>query len=324
MQLFARSALRPLSRASVARFSTRYALHTTTRLKTIAEIITDNRRQPESIGIDWSAHAASSTSSRRRFNPTDLASCLAPRPELARSPLAYDPLRFQFDFDEGAGRTSGNPLVGTVDRLLSEEECARLIGFSTSQGYQVAKETIGHGRNTVIDINKLSLSGRVVIESQHFADLLWERLAPLLPPVSPSGWGATWEPVGLNEHFRFLRYGQGDYFKLHRDGGYVREETDPRYGECSFQTLLIYLDSPSEGGETFFSLLAGPHLDKANQVGIVSIRPGRALCFEHNLEHGSAEIREGVKHVMRTDVMYRPLPGTPLPAWLKAKRRYMT
>ena len=191
MLLLARSAQRPLSRASVARFSTRYALHTTTRLKTIAEIITDNRRQPESIGIDWSTHAASSTSRRFDASPTDLASCLAPRPELARSPLAYDPLRFQFDFDEGAGRTSGNPLVGTVDRLLSEEECARLIDFSTSQGYQVAKETIGHGRNTVIDINKLSLSGRVVIESQHYP-MAYRRCKPDSTLQLPGRFSGRW------------------------------------------------------------------------------------------------------------------------------------
>ena len=163
------------------------------------------------------------------------------------------------------------------------------------------------------------MSGRVVIESQRFADLLWERLAPILPATR-----AGWEPVGLNEHFRFLRYVPGDYFRPHRDANYVREETDPRHGEVSFQSLLIYLDKPSKGGETFFPA-ARP--SEANQMRLrlrLAPKPGRALCFEQTLEHGSVELQEGVKHLMRTDVMYRCLPGTVPPKWITAKRRYLT
>ena len=53
-------------------------------------------------------------------------------------------------------------------------------------------------------------------------------------------------------------------------------------------------------------------------------KPGRALCFEQTLEHGSVELQEGIKHLMRTDVMYRCLPGTVPPKWITAKRRYLT
>ena len=56
----------------------------------------------------------------------------------------------------------------------------------------------------------------------------------------------------------------------------------------------------------------------------ISPRPGRALCFDHSLEHGGTDIQEGLKHVVRTDVMYRCLPGTVPPKWATAKIRYMT
>ena len=140
---------------------------------------------------------------------------------------------------------------------------------------------------------------------------------------------AGWEPIGLNEHFRFLRYGPGDYFRAHRDANYTREETDPRRGEVSFQSLLLYLDSPSKGGETFFPLRVRPSGLKDNQIAAptrvkIAPRPGRALCFDQTLEHGSVELQEGVKHLMRTDVMYRCLPGTVPPKWITAKRRYLT
>ena len=210
-----------------------------------------------------------------------------------------------------------------IDSFLTEDECARLIHFSTLRGFEPANVTIQHGgRPRKIDKIRLHLSGRVLIKSQRFAGLLWQRLAPLLP-VSRGGW----EPVGLNEHFRFLRYGPGDYFRAHRDANYVPEETDQRHGEVtSFQTLLLYLDSPSKGGETFFPLrLTGPKDNVAAPRTVkIAPRPGRALCFEHNLEHGGADMQEGVKHVIRTDVMYRCLPGTQPPKWITAKRRYMT
>ena len=105
---------------------------------------------------------------------------------------------------------------------------------------------------------------------------------------------------------------------------YASRRIRPRHGEVSFQSLLIYLDKPSKGGETFFPA-ARP--SEANQMRLrlrLAPKPGRALCFEQTLEHGSVELREGVKHLMRTDVMHRCLPGTVPPKWITAKRRYLT
>jgi len=280
------------SRASVARFSTtRRALNPTTH------------------GI--------ARYHDRHHCPTGITTCLAPQRRL-EPPLEFDPL--DFHFDQGAGNSTG-PLCGTIDDFLTEEECGRLIDFTTSQGYEPAKTKLSHdGRQEPITQDRLlHLSGRAVIESQRFADLLWERLAPIVPAIR-----AGWEPAGLNEHFRFLRYVPGDYFRPHRDANYVREETDPRYGEVSFQSLLIYLDSPSKGGETFFP---AARLSEDNKLRLrlrLAPKSGRALCFDQTLEHGSVELQEGVKHLMRTDVMYRCLPGTVPPKWITAKRRYLT
>ena len=267
-----------------------------------------------------------------RFTTTaDIATCLDPLPEQrAHSPLIFDPL--QFPFDEGAAASVDTPpLCGVIDDFLTEEECGRLIALSTSRGYESVNATIQHGdvpapkKGSKMSDRGLNLSGRVLIESERFAELLWERLAPIFPPASRNGW----EPIGLNEHFRFLRYQPGDYFRPHRDANYVPEATDPRHGEVtSFQSLLLYLDSPRKGGETYFPLRR-TGLQEDNQVVAMSTvkispRPGRALCFDHSLEHGGTDIQEGLKHVVRTDVMYRCLPGTVPPKWATAKIRYMT
>ena len=43
--------------------------------------------------------------------------------------------------------------------------------------------------------------------------------------------------VGLNERFRFYRYGAGEYFSWHYDGSYYRNDL-----ERSLLTLMVYLD----------------------------------------------------------------------------------
>ena len=81
----------------------------------------------------------------------------------------------------------------------------------------------------------------------------------------------------------------------------------------SFITLLLYLNEGYVGGHTTIWNAVG------GQFGPWSDRPGRprtdhgvsvpprigmALVHDHILLHESPELRVGVKHVIRTDVMY--------------------
>ena len=68
----------------------------------------------------------------------------------------------------------------------------------------------------------------------------------------------------------------------------------------SFLTLMIYLDAPEKGGETNF---LSP--DDPSRVTAVAPATGVALAFEHQLLHEGALVRQGCKHAIRTDVMYR-------------------
>ncbi len=58
-------------------------------------------------------------------------------------------------------------------------------------------------------------------------------------------------------------------------------------------TFMIYLNEDMKGGETKFIEC--------------DIKPetGKALIFIHELLHEGAPVLEGVKYVLRTDVMYR-------------------
>jgi prolyl 4-hydroxylase len=72
-----------------------------------------------------------------------------------------------------------------------------------------------------------------------------------------------------------------------RDAPFAREN-----GELSLLTFMIYLNGGYKGGATRFESLA------------VRGQPGTALVFEHGLIHEGGEVTEGVKYVLRSDVMY--------------------
>ena len=55
---------------------------------------------------------------------------------------------------------------------------------------------------------------------------------------------------------------------------------------------MIYLNDNFKGGETRFNNL------------IVAPKKGSALVFYHYLEHEGAEVLQGIKYVLRTDIMF--------------------
>ncbi len=55
---------------------------------------------------------------------------------------------------------------------------------------------------------------------------------------------------------------------------------------------MIYLNDDFKGGETRFDKI------------VVQPRKGSALFFYHDLEHEGSEVLEGVKQVLRTDVLF--------------------
>jgi hypothetical protein len=56
---------------------------------------------------------------------------------------------------------------------------------------------------------------------------------------------------------------------------------------------MIYLNDNFNGGATTFNDL------------VVLPKKGMALVFYHYFEHEGAEVTEGTKYVLRTDIMYR-------------------
>lgn len=172
--------------------------------------------------------------------------------------------------------------IFTINDFFSPDECATLIRKSEQIGYEEATVDVGGGQQRMI--KGVRNNERVLYKDELYAGLIWDRLKTFAPE------GKAGEVAcGLNELFRFYKYSPGQRFKMHKDGAFKR---DPY--EASQYTFMIYLNDEYTGGETIFS---------SGEV----IRPqtGAALVFHHPLRHEGALLTDGVKYVLRTDIMYR-------------------
>jgi hypothetical protein len=175
--------------------------------------------------------------------------------------------------------------VFVIKDFLTEKECCEHIERSESVGYEVAtiEELSGPTINKEVRHND-----RLIIDDVELAECLYHRAIPFLPEFIDD-----WRLSGLNERFRFYRYGASQYFKWHKDGSFVRNEH-----EESMLTFMIYLNDDFEDGYTEFAW------EK------IMPKAGMALVFPHRLSHRALPPVNGIKYVLRTDVMYRIL--TPL------------
>ena len=182
-----------------------------------------------------------------------------------------------------------------VDNVITTADAARLIElaagardpYTGEQGYRWA-DLNGEMRR---DHRK---SDRVIIDAPpELARELFARLRSGLPETTTDAKGARWRLAGLNPYLRVLRYRPGDFFLGHPDGHYPRQYTNRR----SFMTVLLYLNEGYRGGFTTI-------YDSAGRALPVAPRTGMALVHHHRVWHEVPMLREGVKHVIRTDVMY--------------------
>ena len=97
----------------------------------------------------------------------------------------------------------------------------------------------------------------------------------------------------INPRFRFLKYNNGDYFTKHADEHYKNDKN-----EISLITVLIYPNNDYEGGNTKFLF------DDKNEISITP-KIGLICLMDQNILHEVPNIINGVKYVIRTELMYK-------------------
>jgi len=198
--------------------------------------------------------------------------------------------------------------------VLSKEECKWLKEASTKQGFEEAEKYCFMYRDRLND--------RLMSDDEKFSAMLMERVGEHLPQCfsekevlsfgnrnfnavrrnnNSNMSNNCWTLKDLNPRWRYCRYGPGNYFGPHTDGAWSPSNT-----ETSFLTFMLYLDSPKdgdyEGGNTNF-------LTRSKQLKY-SVVPeaGMALVFvqeDIDLYHEGAKLTKGIKHILRSDVMYK-------------------
>jgi predicted 2-oxoglutarate/Fe(II)-dependent dioxygenase YbiX len=203
-----------------------------------------------------------------------------------------------------------------VPGFLSADECRQHIERSEARGYAPADSDYPPSYRN---------NDRQVVDDAAFAHSLLERLVPHAPATLTRD-KALWALEGINQRFRFCRYRAGQQFNIHQDGVHHRGA-----GRQSCLTFMIYLTDGDDfgGGDTLF-YSAGPAGEAdgtpARLIGRVRPRAGSLILFDHTLWHAGETVTSGVKHILRSDVVYRRRAGdagTPPSAFEPAHEGYV-
>ena len=175
-----------------------------------------------------------------------------------------------------------------IPNLLEEARCQELIERTEQVGYAVAMMSLaGGGQVHRPDIRD---NERVILWDDGIADRLWQRLQEHVPG-SVDGTAA----VGLSEKLRFYKYTPGQSFAKHVDDPTVLDGQQSRF------SVLVYLNEGFAGGHTRLCVFDDRFVERA-----IDVQPstGAAFVFDHKLLHAGMPVTDGVKYVLRTDVLY--------------------
>ena len=181
----------------------------------------------------------------------------------------------QPDFDK--------PLIILIPDILTAEGCEKWIARIKAAGPELAP--INTARGVMID-SQIRNNRRVMFDDPEEANKLLEQVKGRVPEEIHG-----MKLSGVNERLRCYEYQSGQRFAPHSDGAFVRDER-----EQSWYTFMVCLNEGFEGGETVFFV----EPEK-------SIKPktGMGLLFQHPIIHEGAEVKKGIKYVIRTDLIYR-------------------
>lgn len=164
-----------------------------------------------------------------------------------------------------------------IDNFLNDKECEEIIKRFESNPLEVVDRGI-------------ALYDRGMIDDQKLADLLFERIKPYLPDNYNGNL-----IVGCNTRFRFSRYQPNGEFMMHRDG--VNRNSQGHYTGL---TLNIFLNDERDGligGSTSF------YNEDKTLYKKVKAKKGRAGLFDREWLHSGDLVEDGLKYLLRTDIM---------------------
>mmetsp|Transcript_19829 Transcript_19829/g.24452 ORF Transcript_19829/g.24452 Transcript_19829/m.24452 type:complete len:599 (+) Transcript_19829:154-1950(+) len=185
------------------------------------------------------------------------------------------------------------PWVITLENLITDEECDRLIELGHDQGFKQSTEqsTNRDGSHTGHRVSKRRTSTNAFCrgcERDKLAKRVQEKIAVI-----------TGFPPEFSEDLQLLKYHPGQYYKSHHD--YIPSH---KYGPSGPRvlTVLLYLNDVEEGGATRFNELAegAPPVDVYPKRGSVLIWPSvldsDVLEVDDRTYHEAMSVDKGMKY----------------------------
>lgn len=157
--------------------------------------------------------------------------------------------------------------IHQIDGVLSEDECAQLIGlmlpYLRPSTITTPNEPDRYFRTSkTCDLSLLD--------------------APIVRAVDDRLCRLVWIPAALGEPIQGQYYGPGDEFKAHTDyfkAADLEQHMTPAWGQRTW-TVMVYLNEPRVGGATAFPRVGQAYTPK----------PGQALIWNNLLSTGQANI----------------------------------
>ena len=191
--------------------------------------------------------------------------------------------------------------------FLDKNECDAWIKFAENLGFEniCSPQTREYAQREC---------GRISRNDWDMADKLYQRMKPMVEEIASqvliSHSDATYSPLTCNGNLRLYRYNKNMSFGRHFDGS---ERISKFKGANTEITVLIYL-STCKGGATRFHLPTSSKRSRKSKGGDrdgVAFVPeaGAILLHIHGdrcLEHEADPVIDGVKYVLRTDIVYAP------------------
>ena len=186
--------------------------------------------------------------------------------------------------------TSQNKILITINEVLNNNECDKIISMSELKGFtQASFFTDKFGKEHFY--NDIRQSKRCIIDDDKFVKALYQRISHYIPQTYK---GTKFDSI--NPRLRILKYYPDDYFTRHQDGKYF----DAKNNTVSKITVLIYLNDNYSNGytKTYFSSSDTIGHDIIPFVGMICL-------MDHDIEHEVKPLKSGIKYVIRTDLMYK-------------------
>lgn len=187
---------------------------------------------------------------------------------------------------------SVTPRVFTIDNFLSDDECDHIIQQAEQQGLEASTVVSGGSSANRLrsSSTRSSYNAWVAREASNTTDTIYRRAASLLGMDESLFRHRSYDHLDIASHnslaemMQVVRYQVGHEYTAHHD--WTHPYSYNRYQPTRFATLLLYLNEPTEGGETTFPRAVTP----TKHDGLtVKPKRGTAVLFYNLLPDGNMD-----------------------------------